>query len=136
MAGLVATMLSQTPIVGHAFTKTSTSTEKGVPSFLTPPPPYEKVVAPSKLGQLSDYVWRQGTSMIMPDVTASNSLTQTTIDKKQVENVITLIHVASEMDQAGQHQMAKDLYIMGIDRMLSALPCKAPFFSCCTDAKK
>ncbi|KAI8082774.1 uncharacterized protein BX664DRAFT_387920 [Halteromyces radiatus] len=92
-------------------------------SFLTPipPPPYEKVVGTSKLSQLSDYVWRQG-SHFLPDITLSNSVTQSTIDKKQIEQVMTLLHIAAEMDQSGNHQMAKDLYIMGIDRMLSSLP--------------
>ncbi|CAO3578808.1 unnamed protein product [Absidia cylindrospora] len=95
-------------------------------SFITPPPPYYEVTStthPSKISQLSNYMWRQGTSFL-PDLTSSNAMTDTTVDKKQMEHVVTLIHIASEMDQAGNHQMAKDLYIMGIDRMLSALPCK------------
>ncbi|ORZ25734.1 hypothetical protein BCR42DRAFT_400809 [Absidia repens] len=93
-------------------------------SFITPPPPYYEVTSttpPSKISQLSNYVWRQGTSFL-PDLTSSSAMSETTIDKKQMEHVVTLIHMASEMDQAGNSQMAKDLYIMGIDRMLSALP--------------
>ncbi|KAI9495634.1 hypothetical protein BDB00DRAFT_882333 [Zychaea mexicana] len=46
----------------------------------------------------------------------------TTIDTKQVEHAVTLINIASEMDQSGNHQMAFDLYMMGLDRMLSAFP--------------
>ncbi|KAI8327498.1 hypothetical protein BC941DRAFT_364817 [Chlamydoabsidia padenii] len=57
-------------------------------------------------------MWKQGT----PDTQI------TTIDKKQVEQVVALIHIAGEMDQSGNHQMAVDLYVMGIDRLLSALP--------------
>ncbi|ORX44101.1 hypothetical protein DM01DRAFT_1340517 [Hesseltinella vesiculosa] len=119
MSSLVSNVLSQTPIVGQVFSKT---VPKPSTTFLTPPPPYEKAVTlptSSKIGQLSDYMWRQGSSIILPD---ANNQAVATIDKKHVENVLTLIHMASEMDQAGQHQMAKDLYIMGIDRMLSSLP--------------
>ncbi|KAI9278528.1 hypothetical protein BDA99DRAFT_428423 [Phascolomyces articulosus] len=44
------------------------------------------------------------------------------IDTKQVEHAVTLINIASDMDQSGNHQMAFDLYMMGLDRMLSAFP--------------
>ncbi|KAI7854716.1 hypothetical protein BDC45DRAFT_440383 [Circinella umbellata] len=46
----------------------------------------------------------------------------TNIDTKQVEHAVTLINIASEMDQSGNQQMAFDLYMMGLDRMLSAFP--------------
>ncbi|KAI9304567.1 hypothetical protein BJ944DRAFT_163336 [Cunninghamella echinulata] len=104
----------------------SSSSEKSATttttSFLHPPPPYEKAIqsrSNSFSSQLSNFVFKKGGDSINDNSTA---VTQTTIDKKQIEQVITLIHIAAEMEQAGNHQMAKDLYVMGVDRMLSALP--------------
>ncbi|KAI7887995.1 uncharacterized protein EV154DRAFT_426492 [Mucor mucedo] len=50
-------------------------------------------------------------------------LTQTTtIDKKQVDHAITLINVATDMNNSGNQQMAIDLYMMGLDKLMCALP--------------
>jgi hypothetical protein len=119
------------PIVGPMASSwlPSTGINKKAHSFITPypPPSYYDITgiqSSSKLSQLSEYVWRQGIQLI-PDMTLSNS---TTIDKKQMEQVMALIHIAAEMGQSGNPQMANDLYMMSIDRMLSALPCKSPHF--------
>jgi 23S rRNA A2030 N6-methylase RlmJ len=48
------------------------------------------------------------------------------IDKKQMEHAVTLINVATDMNNSagGNQQMAIDLYMMGLDKLMSALPCK------------
>ncbi|CAO3655072.1 unnamed protein product [Mucor hiemalis] len=46
----------------------------------------------------------------------------TTIDKKQMDHAVTLINVATDMNNSGNQQMAIDLYMMGLDKMMSALP--------------
>lgn len=134
MTGIVSSVMSHAdkiPIVGPMASGwlPSTGTNKKAHSFITPypPPSYYDITGlqtSSKLSQLSDYVWRQG-SQLIPDITLSNS---SAIDKKQMEQVMALIHIAAEMGQSGNHHMANDLYMMSIDRMLSALPCKSSKF--------
>lgn len=47
------------------------------------------------------------------------------IDKKQMDHAITLINVATDMNNSnGNQQMAIDLYMMGLDKLMSALPCE------------
>ncbi|KAL0083720.1 hypothetical protein J3Q64DRAFT_1641724 [Phycomyces blakesleeanus] len=120
-------------------TPRSFSSAPGSPRiYSTPPPPYEKVGPPSsRLTKISDYVWKRasfssGIGSIVPSsggsIAASASplkpafVEEVTIDKKQTDHGVTLINVATEMDQAGNHQMATDLYLMGLERMLCALP--------------
>ena len=91
-----------------------------------PPPPYEKVAAnnntntnssPSMLGKILS-----ASGLTSPSQQSTNNHLNN-IDTKQVEHAVTLINIASEMDQSGNQQMAFDLYMMGLDRMLSAFPC-------------
>ncbi|KAI9013884.1 hypothetical protein CLU79DRAFT_708472 [Phycomyces nitens] len=101
--------------------------------YSTPPPPYEKVGPPSsRLTKISDYVWKRasfssgigsgGSIAASPSPLKPAFIEEVTIDKKQTDHGVTLINVATEMDQAGNHQMATDLYLMGLERMLCALP--------------
>ena len=46
------------------------------------------------------------------------------IDKKQIDHAATLINVATDMNNSGHQQMAIDLYMMGLDKLIDALPCK------------
>ncbi|KAI8336227.1 hypothetical protein BC941DRAFT_428657 [Chlamydoabsidia padenii] len=131
MTSIVSSVMSHAdkiPIVGPMASGwlpslTMNTNNKKTQSFITPYPPPSYCDAtglhsPSKLSKLSDYVWRQGIQLL-PDMSLSNAMT---IDKKQMEQVTALIHLANEMGQSGNHQMANDLYIMSIDRMLFALP--------------
>lgn len=99
--------------------------------FRPPPPPYEKVAngsssssSSSSSGMLSKVmsVWRR---QAMAEQQGKLSGQAMMVDKKQVEHAVTLINIATEMDHSGNHQMAVDLYMMGLDRMLSAFPCKS-----------
>lgn len=96
--------------------------------FRPPPPPYEKVAngssSSSSSGMLSKVmsVWRR---QAMAEQQGKLSGQVMMVDKKQVEHAVTLINIATEMDHSGNHQMAVDLYMMGLDRMLSAFPCKS-----------
>ncbi|KAI8141870.1 hypothetical protein BJV82DRAFT_617840 [Fennellomyces sp. T-0311] len=83
----------------------------------SPPPPYEKVAPGSSPSMLAKILSASGLSR--PSASLNN---QFNIDTKQIDNAVTLINIASEMDQSGSHQMAFDLYMMGLDRMLSAFP--------------
>ncbi|KAJ8657189.1 hypothetical protein O0I10_007005 [Lichtheimia ornata] len=94
--------------------------------FRPPPPPYEKVAngsssSSSSSGMLSKVmsVWRR---QAMAEQQGKLSGQAMMVDKKQVEHAVTLINIATEMDHSGNHQMAVDLYMMGLDRMLSAFP--------------
>ncbi|KAG2193578.1 hypothetical protein INT47_006644 [Mucor saturninus] len=94
-----------------------------------PPPPYEKEPVHSRLTQISDYVWKRasfssGTQpqeiVPIPTVTSEQIL-----DKKQVDEGISLLQMASHMNQdiTGKHnQMSIDLYMMGLDKILASIP--------------
>ncbi|KAG0166275.1 hypothetical protein DFQ28_009828 [Apophysomyces sp. BC1034] len=101
--------------------------------YATPPPPYEKVAAStpqsaspqtqSRFTKLSGYVWKRASFSSAAWQDSKPPIAEpSTIDKKQVEHALALINVATEIDNAGNHQMALDLYMMGLDRMISALP--------------
>ncbi|KAI9024336.1 hypothetical protein CLU79DRAFT_746663 [Phycomyces nitens] len=98
--------------------------------YASPPPPYEKVVSgqqnkPSTFNKLSGYLKRASFSAgysAFYDSKPAVPLEAATIDKKQVEHALTLINVATEMDNTGNHEMAIDLYLMGLDKMISSLP--------------
>ena len=94
--------------------------------FRPPPPPYEKVAngsSSSSSGMLSKVmsVWRRQAMAEQQGKLGDQAMM---VDKKQVEHAVTLINIATEMDHSGNHQMAIELYMMGLDRMLSAFPCK------------
>ncbi|KAF7726590.1 hypothetical protein EC973_008635 [Apophysomyces ossiformis] len=98
--------------------------------YATPPPPYEKVAestpqpAPqSRFTKLSGYVWKRASFSAAAWQDSKPPIPEpATIDKKQVEHGLALINVATEIGNAGNPQMAMDLYMMGLDRMISALP--------------
>lgn len=89
-----------------------------------PPPPYEKVTKNQPSGMLtriwSGYVWNRK----QDDSGKENDNNIGVFDKKLVEQALTLINIATEMDQSGNHKMAADLYLMGLDRILYAIPGK------------
>lgn len=100
------------------------------PRYSMAPPPYENVVQtpPSpienkRFGTLQN-IWKRASfsaSAFTNDVKTMPPV-NTTIDKKQVEHAMTLINVATDMNNSGNQQMAMDLYMMGLDKMISALP--------------
>ncbi|KAI7866343.1 hypothetical protein BDF14DRAFT_1814246 [Spinellus fusiger] len=95
--------------------------------YAAPPPPYEKEASSaSRLTQISDYVWKRASfsagSIVQSPFKPVVEVEPITMDKKQIDHGLTLIQVATEMDQAGNHTMAADLYLMGLERMLCALP--------------
>lgn len=68
----------------------------------------------------SGYVWNRK----QDDSGKENDNNIGVFDKKLVEQALTLINIATEMDQSGNHKMAADLYLMGLDRILYAIPGK------------
>lgn len=104
-------------------------TPPGSPRYSMAPPPYEAtsppVVIENKRFSTLTTMWKRASfsSGTQPDMKAP--LTQTTaIDKKQVDHAVTLINVATDMNNSGNQQMAIDLYMMGLDKLMCALPCK------------
>lgn len=119
-------------LLAHFFMSTATeriattTSYDEVVCFRPPPPPYEKVAnnsSSSSSGMLSKVmsVWRR---QAMAERQGKLNNQGMMVDKKQVEQAVTMINIATEMDHSGNHQMAVDLYMMGLDRMLSAFPCK------------
>lgn len=104
------------------------------PRYSMAPPPYENVVqtplAENKRLSTLHTLWKRAS--FSASFSASNPFSSsdvkvmppvvTTIDKKQVEHAMTLINVATDMNNSGNQQMAIDLYMMGLDKMITALP--------------
>ncbi|GAA5813950.1 hypothetical protein MFLAVUS_007440 [Mucor flavus] len=95
----------------------------------TPPPPYEKEPVHSRLTQISDYVWKRASfssTQPQPTTTPEVAITLTsTLDKKQVDDGISLLQMATQMNQdtSGKHnQMSIELYMMGLDKILASIP--------------
>ncbi|KAL0134975.1 hypothetical protein V8B55DRAFT_1557359 [Mucor lusitanicus] len=97
---------------------------------IAPPPTYDNVVKEDtkRFANALSTIWKRAS--FSSSAAASNSdikmaCTQqnsATIDKKQMEHAITLINVATDMNNSGNQQMAIDLYMMGLDKLMSALP--------------
>jgi hypothetical protein len=91
------------------------------------PPPYEKVVEPENRGltnRITTILKRASfSSAANTDVKEPVIAPTANIDKKEIEHAMTLINVATDMNHSGNQQMATDLYMMGIDKLMSALPC-------------
>ncbi|RUS34696.1 hypothetical protein BC938DRAFT_479077, partial [Jimgerdemannia flammicorona] len=71
---------------------------------------------------------RAGKSRARTDSTTSLTTTssvQTTFSHRSVEQAVALTSVAAEEDKAGNHQVALDLYLTGLEKMLNALPVDA-----------
>jgi hypothetical protein len=114
-------------------------TPPGSPRYSMAPPPYENVLKETqppiienkRFGNTLSTIWKRASFSSSGNTTASDiKITpQTTqIDKKQMEHAVTLINVATDMNNSGNQQMAIDLYMMGLDKLISALPSKF-FFS-------
>lgn len=104
-------------------------TPPGLPRYSMAPPPYEATTPPivveNKRFSTLTTMWKRASfsSGIQSDIKVP--LTQnSTIDKRQMEHAVTLINVATDMNNSGNQQMAIDLYMMGLDKLMSALPCK------------
>lgn len=139
MATLVSLVLNNAdrlPIVGSPIGQATTWYRRRSNSnevmCEVPPPPYEKEPIHSRLTQISDYVWKRASfssstqeiipsSSIPPVVKSSGHM----LDKKQVDEGISLLQMASHMNQdvTGKHnQMSMDLYMMGLDKILASIP--------------
>ncbi|KAI8886139.1 hypothetical protein K501DRAFT_244641 [Backusella circina FSU 941] len=106
-------------------------TPPGSPRYSMAPPPYEKVEEappPVETNLLSNTIstfWKRASFSLgdtaNQDIKESLSNTSA-IDKKQVEHALTLINIATEMSNGGNQQMAIDIYMIALDKMISALP--------------
>jgi hypothetical protein len=108
-------------------------TPPGSPRYSMAPPPYEKVeealppVEANLLTNTISTIWKRA-SFSSGGGTTNQDMKESlpnasAIDKKQVEHVLTLINIATEMSTRGNQQMAVDLYMIALDKMISALPC-------------
>ncbi|CEP17327.1 hypothetical protein [Parasitella parasitica] len=93
------------------------------------PPTYDNVVKEDnkRFANTISTLWKRASfSSVQASVGNINSdiktSQQTIIDTKQLEHAITLINVATDMNNNGNQQTAIDLYLMGLDRLMSALP--------------
>ncbi|KAI8988909.1 hypothetical protein BDB01DRAFT_719110 [Pilobolus umbonatus] len=95
------------------------------------PPPYENVIHTSsnqlenkRFGTLQN-IWKRASfsasAAFGNDVKVMQPIIHT-INKKEVDHAMTLMNVATDMNNSGNQQMAIDLYMMGLDKMISALP--------------
>lgn len=101
------------------------------PRYSIAPPTYDNVVKEDtkRFASALSTIWKRASfssvgSNNNNDIKMSSAAQQSTIDKKQMEHAITLINVATDMNNSGNQQMAIDLYMMGLDKLMSALPCK------------
>jgi hypothetical protein len=106
-------------------------TPPGSPRYSMAPPPYEAAttspttVVENKRFSTLTTIWKRasfssGTTTDIKTPIVAPSM----IDKKQMDHAVTLINVATDMNNSGNQQMAIDLYMMGLDKLMSALPCK------------
>lgn len=145
MATLVTLVLNNAdklPIVGspinHATSWYRKRSHSQGSDLETPPPPYEnEPVIHSRLTQISDYVWKRA-SFSSTNISGSNQtpesyLSTTTkeepLDKEKITEGISLIQMATEMNNApnGKNQQVSiDLYMMGLDKILTSVPSNIP----------
>lgn len=117
-------------------------TPPGSPRYSMAPPPYENVLKESqqsapienkRFSNTLSTIWKRA-SFSSSGGTAANDIKMTPqatqIDKKQMEHALTLINIATDMNNSGNQQMAMDLYMMGLDKLVSALPCTSYNFFC------
>ncbi|CAO3695515.1 unnamed protein product [Rhizopus stolonifer] len=115
MSSLVSLVLNQTeklPIVGHWYFKNNEKTSSDQP------PPYEKVIAPSNLMHISDYVWKKSSS------NTKESAAESILDKGQIEEGVSLIRMATQVNhhESKNQEISINLYMMGLDKILASLP--------------
>ncbi|KAK4521032.1 uncharacterized protein ATC70_004021 [Mucor velutinosus] len=100
------------------------------PRYSIAPPTYDNVVKEDtkRFANALSTIWKRASFSSAAftnnsnDIKMSSATQQNTIDKKQMEHAITLINVATDMNNSGNQQMAIDLYMMGLDKLMSALP--------------
>ncbi|GAN03691.1 hypothetical protein MAM1_0046c03146 [Mucor ambiguus] len=100
------------------------------PRYSIAPPTYDNVVKEDtkRFANALSTIWKRASFSSAASTNNSNDIKmssvaqQNTIDKKQMEHAITLINVATDMNNSGNQQMAIDLYMMGLDKLMSALP--------------
>ncbi|KAI9480843.1 MAG: hypothetical protein EXX96DRAFT_538076 [Benjaminiella poitrasii] len=94
----------------------------------SPPPPYEKEPIQSRLTQISDYVWKRTSfSANNNSITPTEPLvSKENLNKKQIDEGISLIQMATEMNNIHTNGKNKEisigLYMMGLDKILTSLP--------------
>ncbi|KAI9259069.1 hypothetical protein BY458DRAFT_517673 [Sporodiniella umbellata] len=127
MTTLVNRVLSQADKVNHYWFK-ETENEKTLEnntsprySLSAPPPPYEKVAQEKKYSFSS--IWKRASfssayAPAVPDISLGPA-----IDKQQVEQGISLLNIATDMNRSQSNPaMAFDLYLMGLEKIMAALP--------------
>lgn len=100
------------------------------PRYSMAPPPYEAtnstpIVVENKRFSTLTTIWKRASFSSSTNTDIKTPIVApSTIDKKQMDHAVTLINVATDMNNSGNQQMAIDLYMMGLDKLMSALPCK------------
>ncbi|KAI7903649.1 uncharacterized protein BX663DRAFT_551338 [Cokeromyces recurvatus] len=129
MSSLVTLVLNNTdkiPIVGSSIHQVTTRyylRNHQQDLVETPPPPYEKEPTHSRFSQISDYVWKRASMSTTMTTTVEEPLIEITLNKKQIGEGISLIQMATEMNSHGKNkEISIDLYMMGLDKILTSLP--------------
>jgi hypothetical protein len=138
LVSLVLNNADRLPIVGSPINQATTwyrkrSHSQGADLVVeTPPPPYEKEPVHSRLTQISDYVWKRASFSNSSSGSSSSSslqeqdiIKEESLDKEKIKEGISLIQMATEMNitpNGKNQQCAIDLYMMGLDKILTSLP--------------
>ena len=139
MATLVSLVLknaNRLPLAGFPISNATTWYRKTNENE-KPPPPYEKedvmlVAENSRLTQISDYLWKKVSivgvrSNISNDNNVINESMQEAksiskiLDKKMIDEAISLIQMATEMCSIKHQHISVDLYMMGLEKLLDSL---------------
>ncbi|KAG1439846.1 hypothetical protein G6F56_012148 [Rhizopus delemar] len=123
MSMLVNRFLSQADRMNPWFKENENEKMETSPrySLSAPPPPYENIVQEKKKYSFSSIWKRASFSSVYSEPVVEMSPTM--IDKEQVEQGITLLNIATDMNNARSNpSMAFDLYLMGLEKIMSALP--------------
>lgn len=113
--------------------ETTTAYNLSTPRYSIAPPPYEKVVSKEESRNFLSSIWKRASfsSSYNEEEETLLQLNDTKVDKQMVDHAITLIQVATEMKNSNQgqnQQMAIDLYMMGLDKLITALPSMCIYF--------
>ncbi|KAI8991974.1 hypothetical protein BDF20DRAFT_847575 [Mycotypha africana] len=143
-------MSTTTATMHHLFQQQDTS------CLTPPPPPYEKedtihtkALQKSTLSRLTDFVWERKSCSrssssnddeTLNNITAHQSYAAAKINKEKVEEGLALIKMAVEVynsstivttgsaNNDSQYTMSIELYMMGLEKVLSSLPIDSNFF--------
>jgi hypothetical protein len=139
LVSLVLNNADRLPIVGSPINQATTwyrkksHSQEGADLVVveTPPPPYQKEPVHSRLTQISDYVWQRtsfsGSSSSSSIQEQQDTIKEEPLDKGKIQEGISLIQMAAEMNivpNGKNQQVAIDLYMMGLDKILTSLPSK------------